>query len=71
MLSVKKMTRKWARFFSFDFVLMSMNEASEDKILSKALGHILKLDRILACEWYRIGDKQTKKVHLKEFPILA
>lgn len=39
----QKITRKWNRFFLFDCVLMSMNEVSEDKTLSKALGHILNL----------------------------
>lgn len=62
------MTRKWAIFFLFDCVLMRMNEVSVDKTLSKAPGHILKLGRILAYEWYRTGGK---KVHLKEFLILA
>lgn len=31
-------------------VLMNVNEAPEDKTLSKALGYMLKLDRISAYE---------------------
>lgn len=59
------MTTKWARFFLFDCVLISMNEISKDKILSKALGYMLKLDRILAYEWYRIGNNNNKKSSFK------
>lgn len=35
---------------------MSMSEASEDRI-KRVLGHILKLDRTLACEWQRTEKK--------------
>ena len=65
------MARKWAIFFLFDCVLMRMNEASIDKILSKAPGHILKHGRILANEWYRTGRKKSsfKRVSYPGLPL--
>lgn len=64
------MTRKWARFFLFNCILMRMNEASVDKILSKAPGHILNLGRILAYEWYRTGGKSSfKRVSYPGLPL--
>lgn len=61
------MISKWVRFFLFDCVLMNVNEVFEDKIFFKVLGYMLKFDRILVYEWYRVG----KKFYLKEFFILV